>query len=41
MRSGEAARVDQLERLAALREQGALTEQEYEAEKAAVLGSTS
>lgn len=39
--SGETARVDQLERLAALREQGALTEQEYEAEKAAVLGSNS
>ena len=37
--SEEDERVDQLERLTALHQQGALTKQEFEAEKAALLGS--
>jgi len=37
--SGGASTVDQLERLDALRERGALTSAEYEAQKAALLGS--
>jgi hypothetical protein len=37
--SSEDDRVAQLERLAALRDSGALTKGEYDAEKAALLGS--